>query len=62
MKEQKIEAFIGMYGCIILSTLNEGGIFQWLWLAGAIYWAIRYIYLSLKQQINKHYIKTKQDD
>lgn len=48
MKEEKIIAFTGIYGCLIISNTSTGKYFPWLWIGLAIIWTGRYIYLTLK--------------
>jgi hypothetical protein len=45
MKEARIIAFIGIYASLILSNTSTGKIKPWLYIALAIFWLGRYIYL-----------------
>jgi len=47
MKEQRIIAFIGIYGNLIMSNISKGQ-FAYFWMALAIFYTGRYLYLSLK--------------
>lgn len=49
MKENRIIAFIGVYGCMILANTSEKIYFAWFWGALAIYWLYRYVYLCAKK-------------
>jgi hypothetical protein len=49
MKEQRIIAFTGIYGCLIMSNTSKGDIFPWFWIALAIFWTGKYIYLKCKE-------------
>ena len=46
MKEERIIAFIGIYGSLILSSTCTGKIIRWFYIALAIFWLGRYIYLT----------------
>ena len=49
MKEARIIAFIGIYGCLIMANTASGKIFPWFWIALFIFWLSRYIYLTLQK-------------
>jgi hypothetical protein len=48
MKEAKIIAFTGIYGCLIMANTSTGKYFPWFWVGLAIFWTGRYIYLTAK--------------
>jgi hypothetical protein len=48
MKEAKIIAFTGIYGCLIMANTSTGKYFLWFWVGLAIFWTGRYIYLTAK--------------
>lgn len=50
MKEAKIIAFTGIYGCLILANTSTGKYFPWFWIGLAIFWTGKYIYLKAKDQ------------
>jgi len=45
MKEARIIAFIGIYGSLMLSNTSNGKILPWFYIALAIFWLGRYVYL-----------------
>ena len=47
MKEQRIIAFIGLYGSLILALNIKSDIFTGIMILQAIFWVIRYSYLVL---------------
>ena len=47
-KEARIIAFVGIYASLILSNTSTGKIIPWLYIALAIFWLSRYIYLINK--------------
>ena len=49
MKEARIIAFTGTYGCLIMANTSTGKYFPWLWIGVAIFWLGRYIYLTVKE-------------
>jgi len=48
MKEAKIIAFTGIYGCLIMANISTGKYFPWFWIGLAIFWIGRYTYLKAK--------------
>jgi hypothetical protein len=48
MKEERIIAFTGIYGCLIIANTSTGKYFTWFWIGLAILWIVRYIYLKAK--------------
>ena len=47
MKEERIIAFIGLYGSLILALNFENDIYAGIFILQAIFWMIRYYYLVL---------------
>jgi len=47
MKEERIIAFIGLYGSLILASNFENHILAGIFILQAIFWVIRYYYLVL---------------
>ena len=50
MKTERIIAFTGIYGCLIVANTTDSKIMPWFWIGLATYWTIRYLYLTLKQE------------
>ena len=48
MKEAKILAFTGIYGCLIMANTSTGEYLPWFWIGFATLWLSRYIYLTVK--------------
>jgi len=49
MTENRIIAFTGTYGCLIMANTSTGYSFPIFWTVLATLWAIRYIYLEIKR-------------
>jgi len=48
MKEARIIAFTGIYGCLILANTSTGEYLPWFWIGLAIFWTGKYIHLKAK--------------
>lgn len=47
MKEARITAVVGTYGCLILANISTGKIIPMVWIGLTMFWAVRYIYLKV---------------